>query len=47
MGADTSTLYTQPKVTVEFVTGVSGTFYAAAYCNIHGLWESFKVVAVE
>ena len=46
LGADTSTLYADPKVTVDFRTGVSGALYATAYCNIHGLWESMKPIAV-
>lgn len=25
----------------------SGTLLAVAYCNIHGLWESFQVIKVE
>jgi superoxide reductase len=45
-GSDTSSLYTVPKISVDFKTGVSGAFYATAYCNIHGLWESMKPVAV-
>ena len=46
LGADTSTLYTDPKVSVDVRTGVPGVFYAAAYCNIHGLWESAKAITV-
>jgi superoxide reductase len=46
LGADTSTLYTEPKVTVDFRTGVPGAIYATAFCNIHGLWESMKPIAV-
>ena len=25
---------------------VPGLFYAAAYCNTHGLWESAKAITV-
>jgi superoxide reductase len=46
LGADSSTLYADPKVTVDFRTGVAGALYAAAYCNIHGLWESMKPITV-
>jgi superoxide reductase len=46
LGADTSTLYTEPKVTVDFRTSVPGVFYATADCNIHGLWESMKPITV-
>jgi superoxide reductase len=37
-GPDTSTVYTEPDVTLSFKTGKSGTLYAFSYCNIHGLW---------
>lgn len=46
MGADTSTLYTDPTISVDVRTEVGGAFYATAYCNIHGLWESAKAIAV-
>ena len=46
LGTDTSTLYTDPKISVDFRTGVPGVFYATAYCNIHGLWESAKAITV-
>ena len=45
-GPDTSTLYTRPKVTVEFRTEVPGTLYATSFCNVHGLWESSKAIAI-
>lgn len=45
-GADTGTLYTRPKVTVEFRTGVPGVLYATAFCNIHGLWENSKEIGI-
>lgn len=47
LGPDTSTVLTDPRITVDVRTGVAGTFYATAYCNIHGLWESSKAIAVE
>jgi len=46
LGADTSTLYTDPTVTVMFRTSVPGVLYATSYCNIHGLWESAKAITV-
>jgi len=46
IGSDTSTLYTVPKISVDFMTDVPGAFYATAYCNIHGLWESAKAIGV-
>jgi len=44
---NTSTVYTHPAVTCSFKTEKSGTILASSYCNIHGLWESAKEVAVE
>jgi superoxide reductase len=46
-GPDTSTLYTRPRATIEFRTEVPGTLYATSFCNIHGLWESSKAIAIE
>jgi superoxide reductase len=46
-GADTGSVYTQPEVTVNFKTDKSGVIYAASYCNIHGIWQNSKDVAVE
>ena len=46
VGSDSSTLYTDLKISVVFRTEVPGTFYATAYCNIHGLWESAKGITV-
>ena len=45
-GADTSTIYTNPEVTVPMKTGKPGTIYATSLCNIHGLWRSEKAVKV-
>jgi superoxide reductase len=41
-GADTSTVYTNHAVKIEFKTDKSGTIMAASYCNIHGLWTYSK-----
>jgi len=46
-GADTSTVYTNHSATMELKTEKPGTLMAASYCNIHGLWESSKEIAVE
>ena len=43
-GADTSTIYTDPDVTINFKAEKSGTIFASSYCNIHGLWESSQTV---
>jgi superoxide reductase len=45
-GADTGAAATCGAVTVTVKLAVSGTLYATAYCNIHGLWASEKTVAV-
>lgn len=45
-GADTSSVYTHPKVVVSLKTGKPGMLYAASYCNIHGLWQSSKELKV-
>jgi len=45
-GPNTSTVYTQPTVKVELKTEKPGTIIATAYCNIHGLWENSKEIAV-
>jgi superoxide reductase len=46
-GPNTSTIYTEPSVTSILKTEKSGTILAVSYCNIHGLWESSKELAVE
>lgn len=46
-GADTSTVYTNHCVTMEFKTEKSGTLLASSYCNIHGLWENSKKLDVK
>jgi superoxide reductase len=45
-GPNTSTIFTEPQVTVNFKTEKSGTVYAASYCNIHGLWENSQGLKV-
>ncbi|MGC8545345.1 class II SORL domain-containing protein [Athalassotoga sp.] len=39
-GPNTSTIYSDPEVTVTFRTEKSGTVIAYSHCNIHGLWSS-------
>jgi len=46
-GPNTSTIFTDPQVTVQFKTEKPGTVLASSYCNIHGLWESSQVLSVE
>jgi superoxide reductase len=46
-GSNTSSIYTQPSVTINLKTEKSGTIIATSYCNIHGLWENSKDIIVE
>ncbi len=45
-GPDTSTVYTEAQVVVNFKTDKSGTLLASSYCNIHGLWQNSLEVEV-
>ncbi|MDR2849815.1 MAG: class II SORL domain-containing protein [Verrucomicrobiota bacterium] len=45
-GADKGPAYTGSAVTVSAKLAASGKLYATAYCNIHGLWSSEKVITV-
>ncbi len=45
-GPDTGPAKTCAKVTICAALQKSGTLYATAYCNIHGLWSSEKSVTV-
>ncbi|MCK4917472.1 MAG: class II SORL domain-containing protein [Candidatus Omnitrophica bacterium] len=45
-GPNTSGIYTEPKVTLNFQSDKPGTIIAVSYCNIHGLWESSKEIGV-
>lgn len=46
-GPDKSGVYTQPCAAFCFKTEKSGTLCASSYCNIHGLWESTKLLTVK
>ncbi len=46
-GANSSTIYTEPDVTLKFKTEKSGTLYASSYCNIHGLWASSQELKLD
>ncbi len=46
-GPNTSTVYTAPAVLLNFKTDKPGTIIATSYCNIHGLWDSFKEISVQ
>lgn len=43
--ADTSTVYTNPEITLKFKTEKPGTVFASSYCNIHGLWQNSSELA--
>ena len=45
-GPDTSTIYTNPEVVCSLKTDKPGVILASSYCNIHGLWQSSKKIAV-
>jgi len=45
-GANQGPVHAYPIVTTTLNTTRGGTLYASAYCNIHGLWESSKELAV-
>lgn len=38
--------YAEPRIAIRLRLEKSGTLYALAYCNLHGLWESRKEVRV-
>lgn len=46
-GANKGPVYTEPVAKFIVKVGSSGTLLATSYCNIHGLWESSQVIAVE
>lgn len=46
-GVDKGPAYTQSAVTIHAKLAKSGKLYATAFCNIHGLWSSEKVVVVK
>ena len=46
-GADTSTVYTHPEVSLKFKTDKPGAILASSYCNIHGVWQGSKEIEVE
>lgn len=46
-GPNTSTISTQPIVSLVLKSEKSGMLFASSYCNIHGLWENAKDITVE
>jgi superoxide reductase len=45
-GPNEGSVYTHHEAATSMRVGLSGTLYALAYCNIHGVWQSSKPVAV-
>ena len=45
-GADKGPVYTNNSATTTLKIDKPGTLYAAALCNIHGLWENARTVKV-
>ena len=45
-GANKGPVYTHHEAAASMKTSTAGTLHAVAYCNIHGLWESSKAIAV-
>jgi len=45
-GPNHGPVYTDPSVTTSLKINKPGTLHALAYCNIHGLWEASKEIAV-
>ena len=45
-GPNEGPVHTGHSVVCRVTLGTSGTFYAMALCNIHGLWESTKEITI-
>jgi len=45
-GANEGPIYTHHSVTAELKISKPGVIHALALCNIHGLWENSKEIAV-
>jgi superoxide reductase len=45
-GPNEGPVYTHHEAITSMKVSVSGTLYALAFCNIHGLWESSKELVV-
>lgn len=43
-GADKGPAYTCSALSISAKLAASGTLYATAYCNIHGLWSAEKKI---
>ncbi len=45
-GPNKGPVYAHPQVTASISLNQSGTLFALAFCNIHGLWESSTAIKV-
>ncbi len=45
-GANKGSVYTHHGITTELKINKSGTLYALAFCNIHGLWQAAKEIKI-
>lgn len=45
-GPNKGSIYTHHEVGLSMKTGKPGAIYAAALCNIHGLWQSQKEITI-
>lgn len=45
-GANRGSVYTHHGITTELKINKSGTLYALAFCNIHGLWQAAKEIKI-
>jgi superoxide reductase len=45
-GANKGPVYTHHEATASLKISKPGVFYALAYCNIHGLWQSAKEINI-
>ena len=45
-GPNKGPVYAHHEATVSLKTAKSGTLYALAYCNIHGVWQSSRPLRV-
>ncbi len=46
-GPNKGGVFTHHEAVTSMKIGTSGTIYALAYCNIHGVWQSSKSIAVQ
>ena len=46
-GANEGPVHTEPTGTATVRINKPGTLQAVSFCNIHGLWESSRAIAVE